>query len=179
MTWLPNENWQLSANFTDLPVAKYLEYPGVPQQIGMRFGSAPRQAVNLTAKYTFKEGPLQGFSLGGWLHAQTSTSGVLGGDWHYDVHLPGLTQVSAFASYKWNRLDFRFNIDNLTDRRGYVMNNAFHRFAISAPKRCACATVPRRATANAPSSPARCSFPRARLRRAAGPCFRTRTAPPA
>ena len=125
VTWLPNENWQLSANFTDLPVAKYLEYPGVPQQICMRFVSAPRQAANLTAKYTFKEGPLQGFSLGGWLHAQTSTSGVLGGDWHYDVHLPGLAQVSAFAAYKWNRLDFRFNIDNLTDRRGYVMNNAF------------------------------------------------------
>jgi|GEM_PF-1227580 len=125
VTWLPNENWQLSANFTDLPVAKYLDYPGVPAEIGARFGSTPRQAANLTAKYIFKEGPLQGLSLGGWVHAQTSTTGVLGGDWHYDVRIPGLAQVSAFAGYEWNRLDFRFNIDNLTDRGGYVMNNAF------------------------------------------------------
>ena len=30
-----------------------------------------------------------------------------------------------FAGYKWNNFDFRLNIDNLTDRGGYVMNNAF------------------------------------------------------
>ncbi|MFT3789958.1 MAG: TonB-dependent receptor plug domain-containing protein [Rudaea sp.] len=125
VTWLPSENWQLSANFTDLAVAKYLAYPGVPQQTGLRFPSAPRQAANLTAKYMFKQGPLQGLSLGGWLHAQTSTRGVLAADWHYDVHIPGLAQVSAFAGYEWNHLNFLFNIDNLTDRRGYVMNNAF------------------------------------------------------
>ncbi len=45
VTWLPSENWQLSANFTDLPVAKYLEYPGVPQRnAACASGSAPRQA---------------------------------------------------------------------------------------------------------------------------------------
>jgi outer membrane receptor protein involved in Fe transport len=125
VTWLPTSNLQLSANFTELAVAKYLEYPGVPQQVGLRFPSAPRQAANVTAKYTFDEGTLSGLYIGGWVHAQTSTRGVLAGDWHYDVHLPGLAQVSMFAGYKWNNFDFRLNIDNLTDRGGYVMNNAF------------------------------------------------------
>lgn len=125
ITWLPSPNLQLSANFTDLAVAKYLAYPGVPQQIGLRFPAAPRQAANVTAKYTFKEGPLDGLYLGGWVHAQTSTRGVTAADWHYNVRIPGLAQVTAFAGYRWNNLDFRFNMDNLTDREGYVMNNAF------------------------------------------------------
>jgi len=125
VTWLPTSNLQLSANFTDLAVAKYLDYPGVPQQIGLRFPSAPRQAANVTAKYTFTEGALQGLYVGGWIHGQTSTRGVLAADWHYDVRLPGLAQVSAFAGYRWNQFDFRLNIDNLTDRGGYIMNNAF------------------------------------------------------
>lgn len=125
VTWLPLRNLQLSANYTALPIAKYLQYPGVPQEVGLRFPSAPVQQGNVTAKYTFDEGALRGLYLGGWLHVQSATEGVLGGDWHYDVHLPGLAQVSAFAGYKWNRFDFRLNVENVTDRGGYVMNNAF------------------------------------------------------
>ena len=125
VTWTPTKTLQLSFNFTDLAVAKFLEYPGVPQQVGLRFPSAPRQQANLTAKYTFDEGTLSGLYLGGWIHGQTSTRGTLGSDWHYGVELPGLAQVSAFAGYKIGRFDMRFNIDNLTDRGGYVMNNAF------------------------------------------------------
>jgi outer membrane receptor protein involved in Fe transport len=125
VTWTPTKTLQLSANVTNLAVAKYLKYPGVPQQVGLRFGSSPRQQANLTAKYTFDEGALAGLYLGGWIHAQTGTRGTLGGDWHYDVQLPGLTQVSAFAGYKVGHLDMRLNIDNLTDRGGYVMNNVF------------------------------------------------------
>jgi iron complex outermembrane recepter protein len=125
VTWTPTKTLQLSANFTNLAVAKYLEYPGVPQQIGLRFPSTPRQQANLTAKYSFDEGTLAGLYFGGWIHAQTETRGILAGDWHYGVRVPGLAQVSAFAGYKVGQFDMRFNIDNATDRGGYVMNNAF------------------------------------------------------
>ena len=125
VTWLPTKNLQLSANFTDLAVAKYLAFPGTPQEVGRRFGATPRQAANLTAKYTFTEGPLAGVYLGGWVHAQTETRGIQGGDWHYDVRIPGLAQVTAFAGYATGHFDVHFNIDNLTDRGGFVMNNAF------------------------------------------------------
>ncbi|MBS0420108.1 MAG: TonB-dependent receptor plug domain-containing protein [Proteobacteria bacterium] len=125
VTWLPTANLQLSANFTDLPVAKYLDFPGTPQEIGRRFGSTPRQAGNLTAKYTFAGGLLDGVYLGGWIHAQSETRGVLGGDWHYDVRIPGLTQASAFVGYATGHFDVHANIDNLTNRSGFVMNNAF------------------------------------------------------
>jgi iron complex outermembrane receptor protein len=125
ITWLPMKQLLLSANYTNLPVAKYLEYPGVPAEQGRRFGSTPKQQGNLTAKYSFDSGALAGLYLGTWIHAQTGTNGVLGGDWHYAVDLPGLVQVSGFAGYKLRDLDFRFNVDNLTDRDGYQMNNAF------------------------------------------------------
>jgi len=126
VTWLPLPSLQLSANYTALPIAKYLAYPGVPAEVNARFGSTPVQAANFTAKYTFKDSALDGLYIGGWLHAQSASQGVLGGDWHYDVHMPGLAQVSAFAGYKWNsHLDLRLNIDNLFDRGGYVMNNPF------------------------------------------------------
>jgi len=125
VTWTPTTNLQLSANFTNLPVAKYTEYPGVPQEMGLRFPATPRQQANFTGKYTIDEGTLAGLYFGGWIHLQSSTRGVLAGDWHYDVRIPGLAQITAFAGYRWKNVDFRFNIDNLTDRGGYVMNNAF------------------------------------------------------
>lgn len=125
LTWLPIKQLLLSANYTYLPIAKYIDYPGVPAEQGRRFGSTPKHAGNLTAKYSFDAGVLSGLYLGTWIHAQTKTEGILGGDWHYDVRLPGLMQVSAFAGYKLSDFDFRFNVDNLTNRDGYQMNNAF------------------------------------------------------
>lgn len=125
VTWLPTRDLQLSANFTDLPIAKYLAFPGTPQEVGRRFGSTPRRAGNLTAKYSFSAGALSGVYLGSWIHAQSETSGILGGDWHYDVRIPGLTQASAFAGYAADHFDVHLNIENLTGRRGYVMNNPF------------------------------------------------------
>lgn len=125
ITWLPVKELLLSANFTNLPVAEYLQYPGVPQEIGLRFGGTPKRQANLTAKYSFDTGLLSGLYLGTWIHTQTSTIGVIGGDWHYGVGLPALTQVTAFAGYKYREFDVRLNVDNLTDRGGYVMNNAF------------------------------------------------------
>ena len=123
LTWLPSRNLQLSANFTNLAVAKYTRYPGVPQQMGLRFPSTPAQQANLTAKYSFDEGSLSGLYLGGWIHGQTKTRGTIGSDWHYGTWLPGLVQVSGFVGYKIDHFDVRLNIENLTDRGGYVMNN--------------------------------------------------------
>jgi len=125
VTWLPTKALQLSANFTNLPVAEFTQYPGVPQQQGLRFPSTPKRQANFTAKYSFDSGMLSGWYLGTWIHNQTETRGTLGSDWHYGVHVPGLTQVSAFTGYKIGDFDLRLNVDNLTDRSGYVMNNEF------------------------------------------------------
>jgi iron complex outermembrane receptor protein len=125
VTWVPHQNMQFSANWTHLPVAKYLAYPGVPQEIGRRFPSTPTNAGNLTAKYTFDAGPLTGLYLGTWFHAQSETRGVLNSDWHYNVRIPGLVQATAFAGYQIAGFDMRLNVENLTGRSGYIMNNAF------------------------------------------------------
>lgn len=125
VVWTPTKNLQVSANYTNLPMAKYTAFPGVPQQIGLRFPSTPKRAANLSAKYTFDEGSLAGLYVGGWLHEQSETRGVMAADWHYDVHIPELLQLEAFAGYKYKNFDIVFNIRNLTNRGGYVMNNAF------------------------------------------------------
>lgn len=119
--WTPSEAVQLSANYTYLPTAKYLAYPGVPAQVGLRFPSTPKHAWNLNARYDFASGAY----LGGWIHGQSETRGVIAADWHYDIRIPDLVQVDAFLGYTYKKLDARLNIKNVTDRDSYVMNNAF------------------------------------------------------
>lgn len=123
--WTPSSALQVSANYTYMPTAKYLRYPGVPQQEGLRFPSTPKQQWNLSARYQFEEGVLSGLYMGGWVHGQSETRGTLGGDWKYGVRVPDLVQADAFFGYKFKQLDTRLNLKNIGDRGGYVMNNYF------------------------------------------------------
>lgn len=123
--WTPSAALQVSANYTYMPTAKYLAYPGVPQLEGTRFPSTPKQQWNLIANYQLEGGPLDGLYLGGWVHGQSETRGSLGGDWKYGIEIPDLVQVDAFLGYKFKQLDTKLNIKNIGDRGGYVMNNIF------------------------------------------------------
>lgn len=126
IVWTPSASLQVSANYTYLPTAKYIDYPGVPQQIGLRFPSTPKEQWNLSGRYQFEEGALSGLYLGAWIHGQSETRGVMAGDWQYDIHIPSLVQADAFLGYTFfGKLDARVNIKNVTSRDGYVMNNAF------------------------------------------------------
>lgn len=123
--WTPNAALQVSANYTYMPTAEYLRYPGVPAQVGLRFGSTPEQAWNLSARYELQGGPLTGLYMGGWVHGQSETRGTLGGDWKYAIEIPDLVQADVFLGYTFKRLESRLNIKNIGDRGGYVMNNIF------------------------------------------------------
>ena len=123
--WTPNKSFQIAANYTFLPTAKYVEYPNVPQQVGLRFPSTPRHAANLSVRYGFTSGPLDGGYLGGWLHTQSETRGVLAGDWQYGVRIPPQTDLDLFLGYVFKKLDVRLNVKNALNRDGYVPNNAF------------------------------------------------------
>lgn len=125
VVWTPNNSFQISANYTYLPVARYTSYPNVPQQQGLRFPSTPRHTFNLTTRYTFTQGPLAGAYLGGWLHTQSSTRGVLAADWQYNVVIPTQTDVEAFVGKSFGQLELRLNVKNLLNRQGYLPNNAF------------------------------------------------------
>ena len=125
VVWTPDHALQISTNYTYLPSAKYTDYPNVPQQVGLRFPSTPKHSFNLTARYALSKGPLAGAYLGGWLHWQSETRGVLAADWQYDVHIPGQTDVNVFAGYVFKHFDLKVNVKNLMNRGGYVMNNAF------------------------------------------------------
>jgi iron complex outermembrane receptor protein len=125
INWTVNRNLQLTANYTYLPYAKYVAYLGVPQMVGLRFGSTPRNAVNFTARYLVTDGELAGTYFGGWLHNQSRTQGVLGGDWQYAVHIPSQTDVDLFLGHTFKKLDFRLNVKNALNRKGYLPNNAF------------------------------------------------------
>jgi len=82
-------------------------------------------AGNLTAKYQFEDGWLHGAYVGGWLHAQSETQGVIASDWHYQVRIPSLAQLTGFVGYARGKFDIRADIDNMTNRHGYVMSNTF------------------------------------------------------
>jgi outer membrane receptor for ferric coprogen and ferric-rhodotorulic acid len=121
--WTPSKALQVSANYTYLPTAKYLAYPGVPQQEGLRFPSTPKEQWNLSARYEFESGLLSGFYLGAWIHGQSWTRGTLGSDWKYDVRIPYLVQADAVCGYAYKDLEVQLNIKNIGDREGYVMSN--------------------------------------------------------
>lgn len=125
ISWTPSTALQLSANYTYLPTAKYTDYPNVPQQIGLRFPSTPKHAFNFTARYQVPDGKLAGAYVGGWLHTQSSTRGVMAVDWQYDVQIPSQTDLSAFIGYAAHPIDIRLNVQNVTNRGGYLPNNAF------------------------------------------------------
>lgn len=137
IVWTPNRSLQISANYTYLPTAKYTSYPNVPQQQGLRFPSTPKHAFNLSARYTQAEGALKGVYVGGWLHNQSSTRGVLNSDWQYNVVIPTQTDLDAFLGYEFDRFDIRLNVKNLLNRDGYVASNAFQ----PAPPRAAFLTL--------------------------------------
>lgn len=137
VVWTPNRALQISANYTYLPTAKYISYPNVPQQQGLRFPSTPRNAFNLSARYTVPDGTLKGSYVGGWLHSQSSTRGVINSDWQYNVVIPTQTDVDVFLGHQFGRVDLRLNVKNLLDRDGYVASNAFQ----PAPPRSAFVTL--------------------------------------
>jgi len=129
-TWTPTSHFQVTGNFDWLPTATFVSFPQVPQQQGLRFPSTPELAGNLNAKYSFSQGRLNGFYVGGGFHAQSQTRGVLATDWTYDVHIPALLQADGFAGYiatleNDHKLDVRLNVKNLTDRGGFVIDNSF------------------------------------------------------
>lgn len=121
--WTPSTALQVSANYTYLPTAKYLAYPGVPQQEGLRFPSTPENQWNLSARYEFESGLLSGLYLGAWIHGQSWTRGTLGSDWKYDVRIPDLIEANAVCGYAYKNVEAQLNIKNIGDRGGYVMNN--------------------------------------------------------
>lgn len=125
IAWTPSKALQISANYTYLPVAKYTDYPNVPQQQGLRFPSTPRHAFNLTARYVLTQGVLSGGYLGGWLHSQSGTRGVIASDWHYGIEIPTQTDVDVFLGYAFKHFDLRLNVKNLLNRDGFLPNNAF------------------------------------------------------
>ena len=125
IVWTASRNLQLTANYTYLPYAKYEAYLGVPQMVGLRFGSTPRNAFNFSARYLVSDGALAGTYLGGWLHSQSHTTGVLGGDWQYGVRIPAQTDVDLFLGHTFKKLDLRLNVKNALNRNGYLPGNAF------------------------------------------------------
>ena len=125
VVWTPNTAIQVSANYTYLPVARYTSYPNVPQQEGLRFPSTPRHAFNLTARYMVTQGGLKGAYLGGWLHTQSSTRGVIASDWQYGIVIPPQTDLDMFVGKTFGKFDLKLNVKNMLNRKGYLPNNAF------------------------------------------------------
>lgn len=107
--------WDVLAGYA-FTATKYLQAP-VAQQGQVFSPVTPRHSVNLSTRYAFKGGALQGWSVGGgasWrseFFAQSGTLRITSGDY---------ALFNAQVAYQFNdRLSMGVNVDNLLDKTYY------------------------------------------------------------
>ena len=115
--WQPIPNWSLIANYTytDAIVAS----DTVAAAVGRPVASTPRHSANLWNKYSFQEGALKGFFIGGGLNYRSEVAAFAPNLANYRVVTDGYTCYNFLIGWsgrlKKTQLDFRVNVNNATD----------------------------------------------------------------
>jgi len=108
-------NWQLTAGYA-YTTTEFITAP-LTQEGQSYSPSTPKHNFNLWSKYSFNDGALQGFYLGGGLR---KVSDFYNGSNTLQFAAPGYTTASLLAGYaideKWN---LALNIDNVLDEKYY------------------------------------------------------------
>ncbi len=108
-------NWQLTAGYA-YTTTEYLR--AAANQVGQSYAPfIPKHNMNLWSKYSFNDGTLQGFYLGGGLR---TVDGFYNGSNTLRFKAPGYTTVSLLTGYviddHWK---LALNIDNALDKKYY------------------------------------------------------------
>ncbi len=116
------ESWQIIGNYThcDTEVLKSSSLP-----VGARFVGIPDNSGSLWVKYTFHDGPLEGFGIG----TGVFLSGSKAGDNNNTFNLPGYARWDAGLFYTHqvapgHELKIALNILNLLDRTYYEASSS-------------------------------------------------------
>ncbi len=128
--WSPNRNYQAVFSYANMWTAKVVSNPAVaPESVDrssifdLRLANAPKTSVNLWNKYTFSDGPLAGFSVGGGLRHRSEIIISQSRDW--DPRYGGATAgdytvfdlLLGYNTEIWGiRTAFNLNVTNLTDK---------------------------------------------------------------
>lgn len=128
--WTPNRNYQAVFSYGNMWTAKVVANPAVaPDNINysatfdLRLANAPKTSVNLWNKYTFTDGPLAGFTVGGGLRHRSEIVISQSRDW--DPRFGGATAgdytvfdlLLGYNTEIWGiRTAFNLNVTNLTDK---------------------------------------------------------------
>lgn len=108
-------NWQLTAGYA-YTTTEYLT--ALPSQEGQSYSpSTPKNNFNLWSKYSFNQGTLDGFYIGGGVRA---VSDFYNGSNTLQFAAPGYTILSLLAGYAIDsHWKLALNIDNATDKKYY------------------------------------------------------------
>ncbi|MCW5548439.1 MAG: hypothetical protein KIT44_05700, partial [Opitutaceae bacterium] len=128
--WTPNRNYQAVVSYGNMWTAKTSADPSVaPNNVNYnavfntRLANAPKTSFNLWNKYTFTDGPLAGFTVGGGMRHRSEIVIANARDW--DASRGGLTAgdytvfdlLLGYNTEIWGvRTSFNLNVTNLTDK---------------------------------------------------------------
>jgi len=87
-----------------------------PELEGNDLAGTPDQQGSLWANYRFREGSLQGLSLGAGVFAR----GERPGDDENSFELPGFARLDLKAAYEWRNLRFQANVNNVLDKEYFA-----------------------------------------------------------
>jgi iron complex outermembrane recepter protein len=120
-------NWQLiaAAGFQDSGVTKDAD----PKRIGIPFQNIPERTLAFWTKYDFRDGPLNGLSLGFGGNHEAKRISFEGGITGIRFQVPDYTVYNALAAYSWgDRHKVALNVSNVFDK-SHVLGMSGARFA--------------------------------------------------
>jgi len=128
--WSPNRNYQAVVSYGNMWTAKVVENPAVVDgninfsaTFDLRLANAPKTSFNIWNKYTFSDGPLAGFTIGGGMRHRSEIVIAQSRDW--DPRFGGATAgdytvfdlLLGYNTEIWGiRTSFNLNVTNLTDK---------------------------------------------------------------
>jgi iron complex outermembrane receptor protein len=114
----PNNNYQLVMSYAYIDKAYVVSNTDAPETEGMRLPSAPKNSVSVWNKYTFTDGPLDGFFLGGGI-VYRDESFLSSSPSDINITTPSFARIDLMAGYSGMMGDVPFRVEvkvnNVTD----------------------------------------------------------------
>lgn len=107
-------NWVVSANYTYLPTARIVDNE-IASYIGKRLNNVSKQMFNLSTRYEFNQGALNGWFIGGGVRSESKKS-----SYKYDYTIPGYALFDAEVGYKARNWQASVNAKNIFNTEYYA-----------------------------------------------------------
>ena len=107
-------NWVVNANYTYFPTARIVDSE-ISSYQGKRLNNVSEQMFNLSTRYEFNQGALQGWFIGAGLRSESKKS-----SYKYDYTIPGYALFDAEMGYDAGTWQASVNAKNIFDKEYYA-----------------------------------------------------------